>query len=327
MTVCANCGSELPDGALSCAVCGTLVHAAELKRLAALAEQENAVGAFTAARENWQRVAKLLPPASAQYATVQAKIAELAPRTDSGPAAQRGEPVDPRPWWKRGAAAGVAAVLYALSKLKFLLLGLGKITTLLSMFAFFALYWQAFGWPLALGFVISIYIHEMGHVAELRRHGIEATAPFFIPGVGAFILSKQHIADPRIDARVGLAGPVWGLGAGLVAYAAYVYTGANYWGALAHLTGWINLFNLLPIWQLDGSRGFHALSRWQRWVVVGALGIAFLATGQGLLLAIGAVAIYRALQPAIPEGDNNALGTFLILIGALSWLSSMQVTP
>jgi Zn-dependent protease len=97
------------------------------------------------------------------------------------------------------------------------------------------------------------------------------------------------------------------------------------WGALAHLTGFINLFNLVPFWQLDGSRGFHALSRWQRWTVVGALAAAYFATGLGLLLLIGAVAIYRALEKAVPKGDNEALATFLILIVALSWMSAIQI--
>ena len=119
---------------------------------------------------------------------------------------------------------------------------------------------------------------------------------------------KQHIDDPATDARIGLAGPVWGLGAGIAAYAVYRISGIPLWGAIAQLTGFINLFNLIPIWQLDGSRGFHALSRWQRWVV-GALGAAFLVTSEGLLLLIGAVAVYRALQPAVvPEGCHPCSG-------------------
>ena len=109
----------------------------------------------------------------------------------------------------------VALVLLLGSKLKFLLLGLTKASTLLSMFGFFGVYWSTYGWPLALGLVVSIYIHEMGHVAMLRRLGIDAGAPLFIPGVGAFVMLKQRIADPLTDAKIGLAGPVWGLGAAL----------------------------------------------------------------------------------------------------------------
>jgi len=322
---CPECGTEIAPGLLACPACGTLVHAAELKALAAAAEQQTAGGQLSAASRSWQRVLELLPPQAEQRPVVEGKIKEITRRIERMPAAQRGEPADPRPWWKRGAAGAVALIMLALSKLKFLLLGLTKASTFLSMLAFFGLYWQAFGWPLALGFVISIYIHEMGHVAALRRYGITATSPLFVPGLGAFILSRQHFDDARVDARVGLAGPVWGLGAGLAAYGAYRYTGAGYWGALAHLTGFINLFNLLPVWQLDGSRGFHALSTWQRWVVAAAFVAAFFATGQRLIVILAAVAVYRAFQKAEPEGDNTTLFTFLILIGALSWMSALRV--
>ena len=64
----------------------------------------------------------------------------------------------------------------------------------------------------------------MGHVAMLRRLGINANAPLFIPGVGAMVMLKQHITDPIVDARIGLAGPVWGLGATIAAWLAYQAT-------------------------------------------------------------------------------------------------------
>ena len=123
------------------------------------------------------------------------------------------------------------------------------------------LIWSLHGWPLAVGIAASIYVHEMGHVAMLRRLGIATGAPLFIPGVGAIVMLKQHVTDPITDARIGLAGPVWGLSAGVAAWLVYFLTGAPIWLAIAELTGFITLFNLTPIWQLDGSREFHALSR------------------------------------------------------------------
>src|SRR5206468_274538 len=126
-----------------------------------------------------------------------------------------------------------------------LLLGLTKLKTLLSMFAFFGVYWSMYGWPLALGLVLSIYIHEMGHVAALRQLGIESSMPMFIPFVGAFVMLKQRVTDPSVDAKIGLAGPIWGLGAGVAAYLGFVITRAPIWAAIATLTGFINLFNLI----------------------------------------------------------------------------------
>ena len=104
----------------------------------------------------------------------------------------------------------------------------------------------------------------MGHVAALRRSGIPASAPLFIPGLGAFVRLHMSPPDARTDARIRLAGPVWGLGAAVAAYLAYLATGAPIWAAITHVRAFLNLFNLLPIWQFDGGRGFHALTRTQR---------------------------------------------------------------
>ena len=65
---------------------------------------------------------------------------------------------------------------------------------MLSMLAMFGTYWLAYGWPFAAGLVLSIYVHEMGHVIALRRYNIAATAPMFIPFFGAFVRMKQYPA-------------------------------------------------------------------------------------------------------------------------------------
>src|SRR5207249_8827341 len=134
------------------------------------------------------------------------RVAEIGRSIDSSADDAPGD--DEKPWWRRGALGIVTVGLLLLSKLKFLLLGLTKASTFISMFAFFGVYWSVYGWRLALGLVLSIYIHEMGHVAMLRRLGIDAGAPMFIPGVGAFVMLKQHVAEPLTDAKIGLAGPV-----------------------------------------------------------------------------------------------------------------------
>jgi len=188
------------------------------------------------------------------------------------------------------------------------------------MFAFFAVYWSTYGWPLALGIVLSIYIHEMGHVAMLRGLGIDAGAPLFIPGVGAFVMLRQQV-DPLTDAKIGLAGPVWGLGAALAALGLYAATEAKIWFAIAQLTAFMNLFNLIPIWQLDGSRGLHALSRSQRWTLVAAIVLALILTEQRMLLIVGAIAVWRAVQREEGPGDTRVLATFAALVFALSLLA------
>ena len=219
-------------------------------------------------------------------------------------------------------AAGTATVgLLLVGKLKFLLLGLTKLSTFASMFGFIAVYWSIHGWPLAVGLAGSIYVHEMGHVAMLRRLGIRAGAPLFIPGVGALVMLKEHVTDPIVDARIGLAGPVWGLGAAVAAWLTYLGTGAPIWLAITELTGFLNLFNLIPIWQLDGARGFHALSGKERWILLGVIAAALWLTGVGVLWLVGAVAVFRTVRGEAGPGHQPTLLRFAGLVLALSWFA------
>jgi Zn-dependent protease len=318
---CRHCRTELPPDALACPACGTLIHADRLRVLKTDADAAAQRGDLEVAREHWTSVLALLPARSRQHIIVSDKIADLTRDIEaaSGTAAPGKSGTPQR---RLGPAAViVTAILLLLGKLKFLLLGLTKASTFVSMFAFLGVYWSVYGWPLALGLVLSIYIHEMGHVSMLRRLGIHAGAPLFIPGVGAMVMLKQRITNPIDDAKIGLAGPVWGLGAALVALAIYIITGASIWRAIAQLTAFLNLFNLTPVWQLDGSRGFHALTRSQRYAVVGVIAVALLLSAQRLLFIVGGVAVWRALQRDVGPGDRRTLVTFVMLIIALSLLA------
>jgi Zn-dependent protease len=187
------------------------------------------------------------------------------------------------------------------------------------MFASVGLYWTLWGLWFALGLVVSIYIHEMGHVAAIRRYGIAASAPMFIPGFGALIRLKQAPVTPRESARIGLAGPVWGLGAAVAAAIAAELGGGPMFRAIAHTGAWINLLNMAPVWQLDGSRAFTSLTRPQRWIATAALAVAWLSTGDGAVLLVLLVALGRtALSRADAPPDRGALGLFVFVTLALA---------
>jgi Zn-dependent protease len=217
-------------------------------------------------------------------------------------------------------------LVFILTKGKLLLLGLTKGSTLFSMLLSFGLYVQWWGWKFAAGLILSIYVHEMGHVAMLRHFGIPATAPMFIPGFGALIRTKFYPKDIVADARVGLAGPLWGLGAALAAHVLYRATGAPVWGGIAHIGALINLFNLIPVWQLDGAHGFRALTRVQRWWAVAAIATALLLTHEGLLWVLLLVAVWAAWRGAAPDrGDRRALFEYAFLVLVLALLAQLRV--
>ena len=322
-TPCSNCGSALAPEALSCTSCGRLAHAQEFEALSQHAKLAGQSKDWLGAKLAWERALVLLPPDSSEYRTVKARIRNIDLQLS-----------DKNVWAKRLAKLGPVGVvlwkfktvaLLVLAKGKFVLLGLTKLSTLTSMLLFLGVYWAMFGWQFALGFVLSIYIHEMGHVMALRKYGIAASAPMFIPFLGAFVRLKQYPANVIQDARVGLAGPIWGFGAAVFAWLCAVITGLPIWYAIAHTGAWINLFNLIPIWQLDGGRGFRALTRMQRGIAAGAALTMWAVTQETMLLLIALGAGYRLFSKDYPvEGDNVTLTQYVGLIVLLSMLVLMS---
>ncbi len=323
-TLCPQCGTELAPSLTSCPSCHVLVHGTRLGELATQAEAEVAAGNLSAGLAHWREALELLPINSSQYQAVADRIAELGRRVDA--VGKEGQVKNERPVHRRIWSAIVAGGIFLLSKIKLLLLGLTKITTLLSMLVYFGVYWELWGWKFALGLVLSIYIHEMGHMAAFHRYGMKTTAPMFIPGFGALIRYRQAITDPRQEARVGLAGPLWGLGAALACYSMFRITGDHSWAAIAKMGGFINLFNLIPIWQLDGGHGFKALTRPQRWVAAAAIGACWAVTSQGMLILLGIGAAYQALsKKQTRTGDTLSFVSYIALVGVLSWLAGILV--
>jgi len=331
--VCPQCGTHVAPALLACPSCARLVHADELKRLAAEAERAANAGDVSTALAAWRQTLDLLPPDSTQHQVISARVLDLSRALDGQPRAAA-----PKHRSRLGqGAAGLGALgalvakfkfalVFLLTKAKLLLLGFTKAGTLFTMLLSMGVYWTIWGWQFAVGVVLSIYVHEMGHVQALQRYGIKATAPMFIPGVGALVRLKQYPADRREDARVGLAGPIWGLAAALVAYAVYRVTGSGLWGAIAHFGAWVNLFNLTPVWQLDGGRGFRALTRLQRWIAVAVIAATWFLTGEGLLALLGIAAAANAGFAAPAEQpDRTALFQYSFLVVVLGALTRIAV--
>ncbi len=164
----------------------------------------------------------------------------------------------------RKKAGGLLAPLAALAvKAKALLLLVGNfklLATFGSMAVSIVAYGWLFGFTFAIGFVLLLLLHELGHVIQLRREGIKASAPIFIPFLGAMIASKSLGKDAAAEARVGLAGPILGSIATLVPLGIWLAGGSEFWRALAYLGFFLNLFNLMPVVPLDGGRAMAALS-------------------------------------------------------------------
>jgi Zn-dependent protease len=174
-----------------------------------------------------------------------------------------------------GAFAAIAAVIakfWAVVKGGLLLLPkLKLLTTAGTALISVAAYSLFFGWTFAVGFVVLLFVHEMGHVIALRREGIKASAPMFIPFLGALITAKSLGENALAEARVGLAGPILGsIGAGACLLIGEV-ANSDLFRALAYIGFFLNLFNLLPVVPLDGGRAMAAMAPWMWFVGLGAL--------------------------------------------------------
>jgi Zn-dependent protease len=172
------------------------------------------------------------------------------------------EPVHPRSGLRdllRKLSAPLVAVGVFLLKFGGLLLKLKIVTTGASMLVSIAAYSWIWGLPFAIGFVLLILVHELGHVLELRRQGVPASAPLFIPFLGAVVGMKELPDDAWKEAKVALAGPLLGSVGAAACWVAAEATGSDLLMALAFVGFFLNLFNLVPITPLDGGRAAAAL--------------------------------------------------------------------
>jgi Zn-dependent protease len=173
--------------------------------------------------------------------------------------------------------AAIKGAVLLLPKLKLLTTG----GTALVSVAAYSLFW---GWTFALGFVVLLFVHEMGHVIQLRREGLKASAPMFIPFFGAVVMAKSLGENALAEARVGLAGPILGtLGCG-VCLAIAEATNSDMLRALAYVGFFLNLINLIPVVPFDGGRAMAAMAPAMWFVGLGALVALLILVGNPFLL-------------------------------------------
>jgi Zn-dependent protease len=158
----------------------------------------------------------------------------------------------------RGVGGAVVKLLFLLFKGA----KLGKLAVtggsmLLSVLA----YSLIFGWPYAVGFVLLIFCHEMGHYVAARQRGLDVGPVTFLPFVGAWIELKSQPLNVETEAYIAVAGPVTGTLAALACYEYGLLTGEKLWLALAYAGFFINLFNLIPLPPFDGGRVTAIVSR------------------------------------------------------------------
>ena len=314
-TVCKRCSAPLPAGSLVCKHCHALVHAVELEQLRAAAKMMEEQRDFAQAKQHWSKALTLLPADSKQASWIAAHIEQLdrasrvlAPRKQSK--------------WA-GRLAPIAPIAVALSKGK-ALLAIFNLKFLFSLGAFLGVYWSLYGMKFAIGFTAQIVIHELGHYIDIKRRGLPADLPVFLPGMGAFVRWQAMGVPVETRAYVSLAGPLAGWVAAAGCTVMWLQTGNEFWAALARSGAWLNLLNLIPVWALDGGQAFLALAKAQRGVLLACALALFLMVNESVFLLIALGAAWRLFSKDFPEEPSVSTTVyFAVVLIALAGVVSL----
>jgi Zn-dependent protease len=267
-----------------------LVHGEELERLSALAKELEAKGHLRAAREQWLACLPLLPRDSKQAEWIRSHAWQLDLKADS---LEHVETPGGETNWMR------------------------NLRPLLTLIPFVWIYSQAYGTEFGIGFALLILVHEMGHFIDIKRRGLPADMPVFLPGLGAYVRWRALGVSLQTRAAVSLAGPLAGLIGSLVCWLVWLKTGDGLFAGLARASAWLNLLNLVPVWILDGGQAALALSRVERIVlVVLSLGVLVLFR-ERLFIVIAAGALFRVFVKDAPEQGSPGIAAYFVAVMVL----------
>jgi Zn-dependent protease len=307
---CKTCGRDLASSELACVQCHSLVYSEELTVLSLRANGLEDSGDFQPALEEWRKSIHLLPPQSTQADWVRDHIRKLELSMRAAPPAP-----GKHNWAKKLGPLAPVAIFLAKAKWLFALF---KLKFLFSLGAFFALYWAMWGWKFGVGFGVLILIHEMGHYIDIRRRGLPADMPVFLPGFGAYVRWQALGVSLETRAGVSLAGPLAGLLASFVCLAVWWRTGDPIWAGLTRAGAWLNLMNLIPVWILDGGQATNALDRNGRSILLAAAVLCALVFREGVFLLVAVGFIWRLFTRDLPPvASQRTVAYFICILGFL----------
>ena len=249
----------------------------------------------------------------------------LLPAEPALAAAEPARPSSPARASSKGFGAIAAGLVFLLMKGKSLLLLLkalpaGKL--LLTSLSMLAMVWfeaQRSGIWFGVGFVLMILVHELGHGYAMKKRGVAAGWPIFIPFFGAMIAMKGGPSDRDTEAEIAYGGPLAGTAVALVAAGLGLACDSRLFLALAYSGFFLNLFNLTPISPLDGGRVAQAFSRRAWWLGLVVLVGIFLWTHSPQLLLIAALALPRLFAKGGGDAEREALEPTLQRVWAVRY--------
>lgn len=300
---CKTCGAELHAGSLVCPDCHALIYSEELTVISHRAARFEEDGESAQALAEWRKALPLLPAHVTQSDWVLDHIRKLELARQAAPAPAKNA------WARKLGPLAPVAIFLAKAKWIFAIL---KFKFLFSLGAFFAVYWALLGWKFGLGFGVLILIHEMGHFIDIRRRGLPADMPVFLPGLGAYVRWQTMGISLETRAAVSLAGPLAGLLASLGCLFLWWKTGDPLWAALTRAGSWLNVMNLIPVWILDGGQATNAVGRTGRWAILASALLFALFFEEGAFLLVAAGAAWRLFTKDLPAVPSHRTAAYFI---------------
>ena len=244
---CPNCSRWQPPGTLVCPECETILYAAHLRDIALAATTEENSGNWLPAKGIWSKALQWLPPETKQYAAVQQRIGLIDTRMRSAEEIQGQVDAATRPIWRPSSSSSPSS-----RRCSFSCSSSSSCPQLCGLLC--ALLLRSSDWKFGLGFTVAILIHEMGHYIAAKRRGLKVDLPVFLPGLGAYVRwYSQGMSRWMTHVRHRTwPGPLFGL----LSAAAYGATArllheppitGGLFSALAHVSAWLNLLNLVPV--------------------------------------------------------------------------------
>jgi len=293
-----------------------LVHSEELIRISERAKALETEQPL-AAQQEWLKALPLLPSSSTQASWIRDQVRKLEL------AAKAATPL--KNTWARKLGP-IAPIAILLAKSKTLLFAIFKLKFIFSLFAFMGVYWALYGAAFGIGFAVLILVHEMGHYIDIRRRGLPADMPVFLPGLGAFVRWTALGVTRQTRAAVSLAGPFAGFLGAAVCAALWYRTGNGLWAALARTSAGLNILNLTPVWVLDGGQAVAALGKSERFVLLAACLVFWLFLGEGIFFLVAAGVVYRLFTRDLPPQPSPSITAYFV--GVLACLAAvLWMTP
>jgi Zn-dependent protease len=169
----------------------------------------------------------------------------------------------------------------------------------------------------------------MGHFIDIKRRGLPAEMPVFLPGLGAYVRWQALGVSRETRAAVSLAGPLAGFLAAAACGLIWWHTGNGIWAALARASAWLNVLNLIPVWVLDGGQAAVAMDKQERvWLLTSCLAL-WLLLGQSVFFLVALGAGYRIFTKDLPPHPSRVTTAYYICIltalGLVMWFLPGQV--